>query len=60
MVKSITATETYIDNLLGNGSFDANIEGGWFGWGVIGPAEPDAPAGARGYRGGIDWDDWDE
>ena len=33
MVKSITATETYIDNLLGNGSFDANIEGGWFGWG---------------------------
>lgn len=31
-VNSLTAVETYIDNMLGNGSFDANTDV-WYGWG---------------------------
>ena len=31
-VNSLTAAETYIDNMLGNGSFDANTDV-WYGWG---------------------------
>ena len=46
-VSSLTAVETYIDNVLSNGSFDSGTDG-WFGWGGDSQRAWDATGGIDG------------
>ena len=46
-VNSLTAAETYIDNMLSNGSFDSGTDG-WFGWGGDSQREWDQTGGTGG------------